>query len=115
MSHLTLEAMQEVFDNIACNSDWDMAQPKLWGYYFYDPSAEKLGDASYGLEDLGFRTVNVFIPELEEGEPEFYVLHVERAEVHTPESLHALNGELAAFAERHQLAGYDGMDVGALT
>jgi len=114
MSHLTLELMQEMFDDIGGSAGWDMTQPKLWGYFFYDPSAEKLGDASYGLEDLGFRTVNIFIPELEEGEEEFYVLHVERQEVHTPASLHQLNGELEAFAVKHGLAGYDGMDVGPI-
>ena len=114
MGHLTLEAMQEMFDNIDHGAGWDMTQPKLWGYFFYDPSAEKLGDASYGLEDLGFRTVKIFVPDLEEGEAEFYVLHVEREEVHTPASLHRLNGELEAFAAQHALAGYDGMDVGQL-
>jgi hypothetical protein len=115
MSHLTLEAMQEMFDNISKAAGWDMSQPKLFGYFFYDPSAEKLGDASYGLEDLGFRTVNIFVPELEEGEDVFYVLHVERVEVHSPESLHALNVQLEAFAAQHALAGYDGVDVGLAT
>lgn len=114
MSHLTLEAMQEMFDNIDHGAGWDMTLPKLWGYFFYDPSAEKLGDASYALEDMGFRTVKVFVPDLEPGEEEFYVLHVEREEVHTPESLHRLNGELEVFAAQNKLAGYDGMDVGPL-
>lgn len=124
MGHLTLEGMQVMFDNIAANAalfddaaegaDWDMTQPKLWGYFFYDPVAEKLGDATYGLEEMGFRFVRVFLPEVEEGEEVLYVLHVEREEVHTPESLHALNGQLEAYAEKHGLAGYDGMDVGPI-
>ncbi len=112
MSHLTLDAMQAMFANIDSGSDWDMTLPKLWGYFFYDPSAEKLGDASYGLEEMGFSTVKVFVPELEPGEAPFYVLHMERAEVHTPDSLHSLNLELEAYAARHGLAGYDGVDVG---
>jgi hypothetical protein len=40
------------------------------------------------------------------------VLHVEKAEVHSVDSLHARNGELMAFAQENQLASYDGMDVG---
>ena len=124
MGHLTLEGMQVMFDNIAANAlrfdeategaDWDMTQPKLWGYFFYDPSAEKLGNATYGLEEMGFRFVRVFLPETEEGAEALYVLHVEREEVHTPESLHALNGTLEAYAAQHGLAGYDGMDVGPI-
>lgn len=112
MSHLTLDAMQEMFDNISAVAGWDMTQPKLYGFFFFDPSAEKLGDASYGLEDLGFRMVSVFVPELEEGEEPFYVLHMERVEVHTPASLHALNLDLEAYAAARGLGGYDGVDVG---
>ena len=40
------------------------------------------------------------------------VLHVERVETHSPESLFARNEELYGLADRLGLESYDGMDVG---
>ena len=41
-----------------------------------------------------------------------YGLHMERVEKHTVDSLDRRNGELDAFAVKHGLQSYDGMDVG---
>jgi len=40
------------------------------------------------------------------------VLHVERIEKHTPQTLHARNGEFEKLAAELGLESYDGMDVG---
>ena len=47
-------------------------------------------------------------------DPDLWWLHVEKTEVHTPDSLHERNQALYRFAEEHGLDGYDGMDVGAI-
>ena len=47
-------------------------------------------------------------------DPDLWWLHVEKTEVHTPDSLHERNQALYRFAEEHGLDAYDGMDVGAI-
>jgi len=103
----------ELFDNIRENAPWDLSKPLLWGYYFTNPTPESLEQAAGLLALQGYRPVELYQPELEDAAaPEVWVLHVEKAEVHDVESLHARNGELLEFAQENKLASYDGMDVG---
>jgi hypothetical protein len=106
--------LQAMFDNIEAKTDWDMSEPMLWGYFFTDSSREKLEVAAAELEQSGYRYVDMFEPDIEEGEERYLFLHVEKEEVHTPESLHRRNGELYVFAESRGLRSYDGMDVGPI-
>ena len=109
---IELATLQQMFQNIRTDTLWDMDGPMLWGYFFTDTSPEKLKVAAIELEKLGYRYVDLFVPELDEGEDEFFFLHMEKAEAHSPESLNQRNMELYAFAEQHGLGSYDGMDVG---
>ncbi|MCX7294860.1 ribonuclease E inhibitor RraB [Janthinobacterium sp.] len=85
----------------------------LWGYYFTNPTSEPLEQAAALLAIQGYRPVELYQPELDDpAAPPVWVLHVEKAEVHGVDSLHARNGELMAFAQENRLASYDGMDVG---
>ena len=111
---IELEALQEMFANIADGAKWDMSKPMLWGYFFTDQSREKLVGAANLLASDGYSFVDIFVPDLEEGEAEYFFLHLEREEVHSAESLHERNLQLYAFAERHGLDTYDGMDVGPI-
>lgn len=111
---IALTDLQEMFDNIRANAGWDTSQPLLWGYFFFDPSGEKLSDAAGLLEEQGYRAVGIFESETRTEDGPMLVLHVEREETHTPESLYALNARLGAFAAEHGIASYDGMDVGPL-
>lgn len=111
---IALTDLQEMFDNIHANAGWDTSRPLLWGYFFFDPSGEKLSAAAGSLEAQGFRPVGIFESETQTNDGPMLVLHLEREEVHTPESLFALNNQLEAFAAEHGLASYDGMDVGPL-
>ena len=65
-------------------------------------------------ELAGYRYVNLFEPELDDGVEPYFFLHVEREEVHTVQSLFERNSQLEDFAETHELATYDGMDVGPI-
>lgn len=109
---ITLDSLEQMFDNIQANTDWDMSEPMLWGYFFTDRSEEKLRTVAPLLEEQGYRYVDLFIPELDEGEEEYFFLHVEKEEIHTPQSLHQRNQHFYALAERYELDSYDGMDVG---
>jgi hypothetical protein len=106
--------LQDMFANIAADTDWDMNGPMLWGYFFVDRSREKLESVVPELEQEGYRLVDIHVPDLGEGEEEYFLLHVEKEEIHSPESLHERNRLLGAFSDRYGLDRYDGMDVGPI-
>ena len=107
-------ALVEMFDNIRKQTDWNLAGPMRWGYFFTDPDPEKLEQAGEALAKRGYHVVGLLEPDEEDEtqDQEVTFLHVERVETHTPASLHARNQELYAFADEQGLESYDGMDVG---
>ncbi len=111
---IELDQLEEMFASIAQGAKWDMSQPMLWGYFFTDRSREKLESVVLALERDGCRYVDLFVPELDEGQEPYYFLHVEKEEIHTPASLHERNAQFYALADLHNLDSYDGMDVGPL-
>lgn len=108
---IPLAQLQAMFADMRAKTKWNIDGPLLWGYFFFDPSPEKLKQASANLEASGYRVVS-----LEKvANKQVFRLHVERVETHSPESLKARNDEFYAFAEKYSLASYDGMDVGPAT
>jgi len=97
-----------MFANMRAKAPWNLDGPLLWGYFFFDPSREKLEQAASELQSAGYHVVG--IAQIE-GQQRFR-LHVERVEVHTPATLDARNQQLYALADRLGLSSYDGMDVG---
>ncbi len=105
---IELAQLQAMFSNMRAKAPWNVDGPLLWGYFFFDPSSTKLNQAASELQAAGYKLVSIKeVP----GQGSFR-LHVEKVEVHSPESLHTRNGELYLLAEKHGLASYDGMDVG---
>ncbi|MFM2450517.1 MAG: hypothetical protein RIS44_2967 [Pseudomonadota bacterium] len=80
----------------------------MWGYFFLDPSQEKLANAAKELMGSQYRLVAIDVVPGRQ----IFRLHVEKVEVHSPASLHARNNELYELATKYKLASYDGMDVG---
>lgn len=109
---IQLEQLEEMFSSISAGPKWDMSREMLWGYFFTDRSREKLEAAAHLLQQEGYRFVQIFVPELDDGVEPYFFLHVEKEEIHSPKSLHERNRLLYAFAEAHELDAYDGMDVG---
>lgn len=109
---MDITAINEMFANIRENTDWDLAGELVWGYFFVNTTPEPLEGLANVLEGQGYTVVELFEPELEEGEAPYHVLHVEKVEIHTPESLDQRNHELQALAEANGVEDYDGMDVG---
>jgi hypothetical protein len=104
--------LQEMFDNIAAKTEWDMSGDMVWGYFFTDSDKGALERAAEKLQDQGYRLVDIFQPG-DEGTPlPYFFLHVEKVEAHTVDSLYRRNTELADFARANGLDTYDGMDVG---
>jgi Regulator of ribonuclease activity B len=109
-SKITIDQLQRMFDNIRAKTAWNVDGPLLWGYYFTDPNPKKLEGLADELTRRGYYVVDVHAVA---GKP-WYVLHVERAEHHSPQSLNERNQDFYRLAEEHQLRSYDGMDVGPL-
>jgi hypothetical protein len=110
------DELEQMFANISQKTKWDMSKSMLWGYFFTNPSRQPLELASQDLSKLGYRVVQIYLSDKENPkDPDLWWLHVERVEVHSVASLFKRNAELSAFAERHRLASYDGMDIGPVT
>lgn len=53
------ESLQEMFSEMRKNTSWNLDGEMLWGYFFTDPSEEKLVAAGEALAKLGFVVVGV--------------------------------------------------------
>ena len=111
---ITIEQLEEMFTNMREHTDWDVDGELLWGYFFTDADPDKLEKAAEALDQMGYDVVEIFQSEDDE-DPSItdYVLHVERIEPHTPQSLFDRNKELIDFAMKHDLESFDGVDVGS--
>jgi hypothetical protein len=105
------ELLERMFDRMH-EGKIDTDQDLLWGYFFTDRDVGKLKAAVPDLELAGYRFVEVFQAETDQGVEPYYFLHVEKVETHTVASLYSRNEELYAFAAQHHLDSYDGCDVG---
>ena len=111
---ITIEQLEEMFTNMREHTDWDVDGELLWGYFFTDADPDKLEKAAEALDQMGYDVVEIFQSEDDE-DPTItdFVLHVERIEPHTPKTLFDRNNELIAFAQKHGLESFDGVDVGS--
>ncbi|MBK0011651.1 ribonuclease E inhibitor RraB [Stenotrophomonas sp. S41] len=109
---MDLEATRDLFANLRENTDWDLATPLLWGYYFVHSTPDRLQALATTLQAQGYEVIELFEQEPEEGDAPFHVLHVERVEIHDEASLDLRNQELAALASQTGVEDYDGVDVG---
>jgi hypothetical protein len=107
-SMIELAQLQEMFAGMRSQTPWNVDGPMLWGYFFTDTSQDNLTTAAALLKARGYSFVAIH--KTDDGNTN--VLHVERVETHSPESLFARNEELYGLADRLGLESYDGMDVG---
>jgi len=85
----------------------DTNQPLLYGFFFFDDDEKKLEPLKEQLLTEGYTFVR-----MEATEKAGYILHVEKIEVHTPQSLLEREKYLFKLAEKHHVELYDGWDVG---
>jgi hypothetical protein len=107
---IELGMLEDMFSGMRANTNWNVDGPMLWGYFFTDRSAEKLEKAATHLTSQGYRLVGIH--ETDDGSTR--VLHVERAEAHSPQTLFERNETLDKLARELGLESYDGMDVGPM-
>ena len=110
---ITLDQLEAMFDNIAENTDWDLSRELLWGYFFTHREPKALEPIRDELVAEGYRFVKLFLSDEEDQDgPPVWWLHVEKEEIHTPQSLDRRNDTFYRLAARHGVDSYDGMDVG---
>jgi Regulator of ribonuclease activity B len=105
---IELGMLEDMFSGMRAQTNWNVDGPMLWGYFFADRSPEKLEKAATHLTAQGYRLVGIH----ETDDSSTRVLHVEREETHSPQTLFARNQALSEVANQLGLDSYDGMDVG---
>jgi hypothetical protein len=108
MADIPIGHIEQMFEGMKNEAGWNTAGELLWGYFFVDREPKKLEPLAAHLVELGYRFVSIY----ETDDKSTHFLHVERIEMHTPESLFERNLELNALAKKFGVEDYDGMDVG---
>lgn len=111
-----LKDIREIFDEAKREDDWNLDEPMLFTYYFVDKDVEKLEKLGEHLQSEGFDFVDIFElgdEETDESTGE-YLLHIDKIEVHTPESLAQRNVEFQKLADEYDIETYDGWEFGEL-
>jgi tetratricopeptide (TPR) repeat protein len=85
----------------------DTRQPLLYGYFFYDKDTSHLKSLEFALLHDAYKLVR-----LDAVSDTEYILHVEKVEVHTPQSLEVRERQLRSIATQYKVRLYDGWDVG---
>ncbi|HSK73906.1 MAG TPA: ribonuclease E inhibitor RraB [Pyrinomonadaceae bacterium] len=109
-----IEGIEQIFAEAKQQDNWNMGEPMLYSYYFADKSIDKLEKLGIKLEEEGYDFIGIY--ELGEEESEKptgeYLLHIDKIETHTPQSLAERNVEFARLAEENEIELYDGWEFG---
>jgi hypothetical protein len=109
-----LEGIRQIFAEAKQQDNWNTDEQMLYSYYFVDEDADKLEELGLELEEKGYDFIGVFElgdEETDEATGE-YLLHVDKEEKHTPESLAQRNVELQKIADEREIQTYDGWEFG---
>ncbi len=104
-----LARLHQMFADAAQKTKWDFKGNLLWGFFFNNPAREPLIPLSRELETKGYRLANIY----QDDPKERWWLHVEKIEIHTPESLYERESELRSLIANNGSTVYDGWDVGS--
>lgn len=109
-----LEGIREIFETARSEDNWNTEEEMLYSYYFIDRDVDKLEKLGLELEKQGYDFVDIFELGDEETEESTgdYLLHIDKIETHTPESLAQRNVEFQNLANEYELASYDGWEFG---
>jgi|GEM_PF-1655622 len=109
-----LETIREIFAQAKQEDKWNLDEPMLYSFYFVDESVDKLEKLGLKLEADGYDFIDIFElgdEETNESTGE-YLLHIDKTETHTPESLAARNVEFQKLADEYEIETYDGWEFG---
>jgi len=109
-----LESINEIFDKARTEDGWNTEGEMLYSFYFVDTDVDKLEKLGLKLEADGYDFIDIFElgdEETEESTGE-YLLHIDKTEIHTPESLAQRNVEFQTLANEYEIASFDGWEFG---
>ncbi|MBO9683895.1 MAG: tetratricopeptide repeat protein, partial [Flavisolibacter sp.] len=101
-----LEQINSIFDRMEVQGV-DTKQNLLYGYFFFDKDKSKLEKLKNDLVAQSYLFV-----ELDKKENGEYMLHVEKVEKHTRQSLREREQNLRVLAAKHNVSSFDGFDIG---
>lgn len=109
-----LEGIREIYEIARTEDGWDVAGEMLYSFYFVDESVEKLEKLGEYLAGKGYDYIDIFeLGDDETGESTGeYLLHIDKVESHTPESLAERNVEFQKLADEHEIESFDGWEFG---
>lgn len=109
-----IAGIKEIFADAKREDNWNMNEEMLYSYYFVDTDVDKLEKLGLFLEKEGCEFIDIFElgdEETNESTGE-YLLHIDKVERHTPESLAARNVEFQRIANEHEIETFDGWEFG---
>ncbi|MBX7172475.1 MAG: ribonuclease E inhibitor RraB [Pyrinomonadaceae bacterium] len=109
-----LEGIREIFAEAQQEDNWKIDEPMLYSFYFVDKNIDKLEKLGLKLEADGYDFIDIFELGDEETEKSTgeYLLHIDKVEVHTPESLAQRNIDFQKLADEFEIEMYDGWEFG---
>ncbi len=111
-----VEGIKKIFDEAEQEDNWKVDEPMLYSFYFVDKDPEKLEKLGEHLDKQDYDFVGIFElgdEETEESTGE-YMLHIDKIETFTPESLARVNVEFSKLAEEFGVETYDGWEFGEI-
>lgn len=111
-----LDGIREIFAEAQREDNWKTDELMLYSYYFVDKSVDKLEKLGHKLDANGYDFVDIFeLGDEETGKSTGeYLLHIDKIETHTPESLARRNLEFQTLAEEVGIENYDGWEFGEI-
>lgn len=111
-----LDGIREIFAEAKQEDNWKIDEPMLYSFYFVDKSVDKLEKLGLKLEADGYDFVDIFELGDEETEKSTgeYLLHIDKIEIHTPESIAERNVEFQKLADQFEIETYDGWEFGEI-
>ncbi|MEP7038528.1 MAG: ribonuclease E inhibitor RraB [Acidobacteriota bacterium] len=109
-----IEGIEQIFADAKKEDNWNTDEDMLYSYYFVDKDVEKLEKLGHHLEEKGYDFLDIF----ELGDDDTgastgeFLLHIDKEETHTPQSLAKRNVEFSSLAKEHEIAEYDGWEFG---
>ncbi len=109
-----IEGIEQIFADAKKEDKWDLTEDMLYSYYFADKDVDKLEKLGLYLDEQGYDFIDVFeLGDEDTGESTAEnLLHIDKVETHTPQSLAERNVEFAKLAEEYEIETYDGWEFG---
>ncbi len=109
-----IEGIEQIFAAAKNEDKWDLTEDMLYSYYFVDKDVDKLEKLGLYLDGQGYDFIDVFeLGDEDTGESTGEnLLHIDKVETHTPQSLAERNVEFAKLAEEYEIETYDGWEFG---